>query len=222
MRISRTVSAKRKAPAVREIVAGDRGPPPRSEGPSSPLLQPPERVHRGPEGAGVPRSTAQKRQFRVQLGPRMRKVAVLAEKHSHWLGQRASWQTVWRFPSLMSALTFSYSGPVGSRVLSHAGFRVLVRSLPDVSMGWSIRSWIAAVVPRISAAGDHRFRPGPPACFRGKPDAFAVLIARSNGEITGVIDDGPCGPGLGIETVGSKRIPPKSTARTRTFCCRRN
>ena len=49
--------------------------------------------------SGVPFVTAQKRQRRVQESPRIRKTAVPREKHSPRLGQRASWQTVWRRPS---------------------------------------------------------------------------------------------------------------------------
>ena len=71
---------------------------------------------------GEPHSTAQKPQLRVQVLPKIRNVAVLSEKHSHWFGQRASWQTVFSPDALSKRLTPSYSGDVGRRSLSQGGF----------------------------------------------------------------------------------------------------
>lgn len=61
----------------------------------------------GSNGSGTPPSILQKRQFRVQVAPMIKNVAVWAEKHSNWLGQLASWQTVWSRPWSIMARIFS-------------------------------------------------------------------------------------------------------------------
>jgi hypothetical protein len=66
----------------------------------------------------------QKPQLRVQVAPRIRNVAVRAEKHSNWLGQLASWHTVWSWPLPIMDRICSYWGPEGSFLLSQAGFPV--------------------------------------------------------------------------------------------------
>jgi hypothetical protein len=66
----------------------------------------------------------QKRQLRVQVAPRIKKVAVRAEKHSNWLGQLASWHTVWSWPLPIMERICSYSGPEGSFLLSQEGLPV--------------------------------------------------------------------------------------------------
>ena len=52
---------------------------------------------------GLPVLTLQKPQRRVQVSPRIMKVAVPRSQHSPMLGQAASWQTVWRFSALIRA-----------------------------------------------------------------------------------------------------------------------
>ena len=75
-------------------------------------------------GPGRPSSMLQKRQLRVQVAPRIKKVAVRAEKHSNWLGQLASWHTVWSCPLSIMDRICSYWGPEGSFLLSHEGLPV--------------------------------------------------------------------------------------------------
>ena len=52
---------------------------------------------------GLPVLTLQKPQRRVQVSPRIMKVAVPRSQHSPTFGQAASWQTVWRFSSRIIA-----------------------------------------------------------------------------------------------------------------------
>jgi hypothetical protein len=49
----------------------------------------------GSTSFGLPVLTLQKPQRRVQVSPRIMKVAVPRSQHSPMLGQAASWQTVW-------------------------------------------------------------------------------------------------------------------------------
>src|SRR5712691_5789119 len=70
---------------------------------------------------GRPVFTAQKPHERVQVSPRIMKVAVPAPQHSAMFGQWASSQTVWSDFARISLRRFSYSGPIGRRTLSHSG-----------------------------------------------------------------------------------------------------
>ena len=54
---------------------------------------------------GLPLLTLQKPQRRVQVSPRIMKVAVPRSQHSPTFGHAASWQTVWRFASSISAVS---------------------------------------------------------------------------------------------------------------------
>jgi hypothetical protein len=54
---------------------------------------------------GRPVFTLQKPQRRVQVSPRIMNVAVPRSQHSPTLGHAASWQTVCRFASLISAVS---------------------------------------------------------------------------------------------------------------------
>ena len=76
----------------------------------------------GSGGSDGPCATAQKRQFRVQAGPIIRKVAVRWEKHSQRFGHLASWQTVCRRLFFSRPLTFSYVGPFGRLRFNQCGF----------------------------------------------------------------------------------------------------
>jgi hypothetical protein len=60
----------------------------------------------------------------VQLGPRRRKVAVPRLKHSIWLGQWASSQTVWSPLPLTAATTVALRPGAGILRLSHEGFSI--------------------------------------------------------------------------------------------------
>jgi hypothetical protein len=86
----------------------------------------------GSNGPGWPPSMLQKRQLRVQVAPRIRNVAVRAEKHSNWFGQLASWHTVWSWPLPIMARIFSYSGPEGSFLLNQDGFPVRMELIGDI------------------------------------------------------------------------------------------
>ena len=57
--------------------------------------------------SGFPLPTAQNVQRRVQISPRIMKVAVPALQHSKMFGQRASWQTVFSARSFISFETGS-------------------------------------------------------------------------------------------------------------------
>src|SRR5947209_6673607 len=65
--------------------------------------------------------TEQNRHPRVQVSPRIMKVAVPPPQHSAILGQRASSHTVLRPCSFRSPLMSSYFSPVGSLTLSQSG-----------------------------------------------------------------------------------------------------
>ena len=54
---------------------------------------------------GLPVLTLQKPQRRVHVSPRIMKVAVPRSQQSPTFGHAASWQTVWRFSALISALS---------------------------------------------------------------------------------------------------------------------
>jgi hypothetical protein len=58
----------------------------------------------------------------VQPGPKRRNVAVPRLKHSNWLGQWASTQTVLSLRSLIAAITVDLFPDKGSLRLSHEGF----------------------------------------------------------------------------------------------------
>lgn len=83
----RSYSSRKDArPAVGKIVSGNGGYHRVEQSEGSRGLGHPGRFFRvGGPGGWCP--TAQKPQLRVQSGPIMRKAAVRAEKHSHWLGQ---------------------------------------------------------------------------------------------------------------------------------------
>jgi hypothetical protein len=51
---------------------------------------------------GLPVLTLQNPHLRVQVSPRIMKVAVPRVQHSPMFGQAASWQTVWRFSASIS------------------------------------------------------------------------------------------------------------------------
>ena len=71
---------------------------------------------------GLPVSTAQKRQARVQMWPISMKVAVPRDQHSPMLGHMASSQTVCRRCSFTILRTSVKTCPVGMVTLSHSGF----------------------------------------------------------------------------------------------------
>ncbi len=77
----------------------------------------------GSGGAGRPVLTSQKWQLRVQVSPRMRKVAVRWLQHSPMLGQWASSHTVCNSLARISRLSQWYVSPVGARTRSQAGRR---------------------------------------------------------------------------------------------------
>ena len=72
---------------------------------------------------GLPVLTLQNPQRRVQVSPRIMKVAVPRCQHSPMFGQAASWQTVWRFSSLISVCSSRYRGPPGAGTLNQGGLR---------------------------------------------------------------------------------------------------
>src|SRR6516164_2320731 len=72
---------------------------------------------------GLPVSTEQKRQARVQTAPMSIRVAVPAFQHSPMLGHFASSHTVARRYSLTSARTALNPDPVGALAFSHGGLR---------------------------------------------------------------------------------------------------
>ena len=75
---------------------------------------------------GSPVFTAQKRQPRVHVSPRIMMVAVPCPQHSKMLGQRASSQTVCRSRlriSSRSALNWACCSPAGRRTRNQSGFR---------------------------------------------------------------------------------------------------
>ena len=67
--------------------------------------------------------TLQKPQRRVQVSPRIMKVAVPRSQHSPTLGQFASSQTVCRRSPWICALSSRYFGPPGAGTFSHGGLR---------------------------------------------------------------------------------------------------
>ena len=72
----------------------------------------------GSTASGLPWLTAQKRQLRVQVLPRIINVAVRARQHSPMFGQCALWQTVWRFADSTSRFSSRYSAPSGALALN--------------------------------------------------------------------------------------------------------
>ena len=74
---------------------------------------------------GLPVWIAQNVHARVQILPRIIKVAVPRDQHSPILGHWALWQTVWSWLSSTRFLTLPYSGPEGSFARSQLG-------LPDL------------------------------------------------------------------------------------------
>ena len=75
---------------------------------------------------GSPVFTAQKRQPRVHVSPRIMMVAVPWPQHSKMLGQRASSQTVLRSRLRISSrswLNCACCSPAGSRTRNQSGFR---------------------------------------------------------------------------------------------------
>ena len=81
---------------------------------------------------GCPLSTAQKAQRRVQVLPRMRKVAVRDCQHSPMFGQRALSHTVCSRCARTSPFNSVYPSPRGAGTFSHAG-----RTAPAASRGSS-------------------------------------------------------------------------------------
>ena len=72
---------------------------------------------------GLPVLTWQKPQRRVQVSPRIMKVAVPRSQQSPMFGQAASWQTVCRLSSAILAFSSRYFGPPGMGTLNHFGLR---------------------------------------------------------------------------------------------------
>src|ERR1700709_391652 len=82
-------------------------------------------TRRGSRGAFqvcLPVLTLQKPQRRVQVSPRIMKVAVPRSQHSPTLGQAASWQTVCSPSVLIISVSSRYFGPPGGGTLNHGGF----------------------------------------------------------------------------------------------------
>jgi hypothetical protein len=75
--------------------------------------------------------TAQNPQCRVQMSPKIMKVAVPSPQHSNMLGQRASWQTVCKLRSLIICDTRSNVSPERILTFNHSG-------LGPVSFGLAI------------------------------------------------------------------------------------
>ncbi len=73
---------------------------------------------------GLPVLTLQKPQRRVQVSPRIMKVAVPRSQQSPMFGQAASWQTVCRPSSSMRRESSRYFGLPGKGTLNQAGLRV--------------------------------------------------------------------------------------------------
>src|SRR5882762_7116783 len=78
---------------------------------------------------GRPVATAQNVQLRVQIFPRIMKVAVPAPQHSPMFGQLPLSQIVCNLFSSTSLRTLAYSGPMGNFTRSQSGLRFLVSSL---------------------------------------------------------------------------------------------
>src|SRR5580765_8433774 len=73
--------------------------------------------------SGRPCATSQNGQRRVQMSPRIMKVAVPLPKHSAMFGQEASSQTVWRFCSRkMRLMSWKREFGLAARTRIHAGF----------------------------------------------------------------------------------------------------
>src|SRR5678816_3285841 len=72
------------------------------------------------------------------------------------LGQRASWQTVWRFSDETSWLTRLYSSLVWRRILNHSGR--CGRSLGSVDMSNRLRPHLA--VEHVAEVSDDTFTHG--------------------------------------------------------------
>ena len=78
---------------------------------------------------GFPVWIAQKVQARVQILPRIIRVAVPRDQHSPILGHWALWQTVCNWLSSTRFLTLAYSGPEGSFARNQFGFPDLENEL---------------------------------------------------------------------------------------------
>src|SRR6266481_3549000 len=70
---------------------------------------------------GLPEGTAQNPQARVQMSPRIMKVAVPCSQHSPMLGQRALSQTVWRSSVRMMRFRSWYRSPPRNLTRNQSG-----------------------------------------------------------------------------------------------------
>src|ERR1041385_912811 len=78
---------------------------------------------------------AQKPQLRVQMSPRIMKVAVRFDQHSPRFGQRALSQTVWSFWSRIMSLTSATVCGLGTRLVSQSGTREF-KAKCSLKFGW--------------------------------------------------------------------------------------